>query len=61
MNQFTVGDVVQLRCGCDKMTIVEIRDSSATCAWHAQGVEHRASYPSAALQAVAVETSPVRG
>jgi len=46
-----VGDVVVLKSGSLKMTIIELDDGWATCVWFKPGdpESHRGTYPVAAL------------
>jgi uncharacterized protein YodC (DUF2158 family) len=50
MNEFKVGDTVQLKSGGPPMTITEVNDEEATCVWFDRGEGKANAFVMAALQ-----------
>lgn len=57
MSQFKVGDVVQLKSGGPKMTVLEVNPAMAYTTWFAGSKNERGNFPIASLQAVKDEPS----
>ena len=57
MNQFTVGDIVQLKSGGPKMTVISVGPDSIWATWFAGSKNERAKFPPVSLQAVKDEPS----
>ncbi len=52
MNDFKVGDVVELKSGGPDMTITSIEGDKANCTWFVEGKPHYGQFPIIALQKV---------